>query len=163
MRVAPEKLEHFLSFITSPHIIQELPFGEKTLKLSTAEIKVPNVIRTIIPERIVQQYKAFCSEVDFSPLSRSTLHRILKVCSASQRKSLQGLDNFSASGAQAFDDLEQLIENLGDRGMGMSWAKLQRDKLRSSKRYLKGDYKVSGCGASSISIICANNISSLKC
>ena len=41
---APGKIDHFLSFITSTHIIQDLPFGEKTLKLSTnTEIKVPDV------------------------------------------------------------------------------------------------------------------------
>ena len=42
MCIAPEKLDHFLEFITSTHIIQDLPFGKKTLKLSSnAELKVP--------------------------------------------------------------------------------------------------------------------------
>ena len=55
--VAPKKLEHFLSFITSAYVVQDLPFGEKLVKLSSnAEIKVPNVIRTMIPEQIVSQY-----------------------------------------------------------------------------------------------------------
>ena len=30
MYVEPEKLDHFLSFITSTHIVQDLPFGEKS-------------------------------------------------------------------------------------------------------------------------------------
>ena len=56
MYVSPKQLDHFLDFITSAHIVQDLPFGEKTLKLSTKEdIVVPNVIRTLFPERIVQQ------------------------------------------------------------------------------------------------------------
>ena len=38
MRIAPVKLEHFVSFITSPHVIQDVPFGEKLLKLSTGAI-----------------------------------------------------------------------------------------------------------------------------
>jgi hypothetical protein len=49
MYVPPEKLDHFLSFITSTHVIQDLPVGEKSLKLSShTEIKVPNVIRFVI-------------------------------------------------------------------------------------------------------------------
>ncbi len=34
MYVKPEKLEHFLTFITSTHIVQDSPFREKVLKLS---------------------------------------------------------------------------------------------------------------------------------
>lgn len=54
MYIAPQKLDHFLSFTTSTHIIQDLPFGEKTLKLSSnVELKIPNVVRSLIPEQIV--------------------------------------------------------------------------------------------------------------
>ena len=50
-----DQLDHFLEFITSPHLVQDLPFGGKTLVLSTGESAVvPNVIRTMIPQRIVQ-------------------------------------------------------------------------------------------------------------
>ena len=48
MKVSPEKLYHFLTSITSQYVMQDLPFGEKTLKLSSnPEIKVPNVLRTM--------------------------------------------------------------------------------------------------------------------
>ena len=143
--VAPEKLEHFLSFITSAYVVQDLPFGEKLVKLSSnAEIKVPNVIRTMIPEQIVSQYQSHCKESGFSPMSRSTLCRVLKVCSASVRKSLQGLEYFSADGAKAYDDLEEIVQKLGDEhGASLTWAKHQSVKLKQSKRYLKTDYKVS--------------------
>ena len=145
MFIAPEKLDHFLTFITGTHVIQDLPFGEKTLKLSSnAEVRVPNVIRTSIPEHIVQQYQSYCHEANFDPMSRSTLCRVLNVCSASVRKSLHGLDYFSADGAKAFDDIEAIIEKLGETyGKGLSWEKEQINKLKLAKRYLKGDYKVS--------------------
>ncbi len=144
MYVPPEKLDHFLSFITSTHVVQDLPFGEKSLKLSSnTEIKVPNVIRTMIPEQVVRQYESYCNETGFAPMSRSTLCRVLSVCSASVRKSLQGLDYFSAEGAKAFEDLEAIVEKLGDEyGKGLTWAKQQNEKLKQSKRYLKSDYKV---------------------
>ena len=124
MVVPQEKLAHFLDFITSPHIIQDLPFGEKVVSLSTKEvIKIPNVVRNMIPERIVQQYKAYSKEENFTPLSRSTLLRILQVCPASTRKSLQGIDYISSAGVQVFDNLESVTERLGEMDMGMSWAK----------------------------------------
>ena len=62
IKVSPEKLDHFLAFITSAKIIQDLPFGDKTLKLSSgSEIKIPNVIRTSIPEQIIKQYQSYCA------------------------------------------------------------------------------------------------------
>ena len=74
MRVPQEKLDHFICFITSRHIVQDLPFGEKKLTLSTNDvITVPNIIRSIVPERIVKQYQQYCLETNFSRLSRSTL------------------------------------------------------------------------------------------
>ena len=48
----------------------------------------------MIPKRIVTQYTQHCSEKNYKPFSRSTLLRILSECSASVRKSLQGLDYF---------------------------------------------------------------------
>ena len=42
MKIDFAKVDHFLDFITSPHIVQDMPFGEKMLKLSTWEvIKTP--------------------------------------------------------------------------------------------------------------------------
>ena len=130
MYVSPDKLDHFLSFITSTQVIQDLPFGEKSLMLSTnVKITVPNVVRTLIPEQLVKQYKSYCEETNFTPMSRSTLCRILKVCSASVRKSLQGLDYISAEGAAAFDELEKI----GDLyGMGHSWTKDYSTKLKQA-------------------------------
>ena len=32
--VAPEKLDHFLTFITGSAVVQDMPFGERTEKLS---------------------------------------------------------------------------------------------------------------------------------
>ena len=53
------QLDHFLDFITSPRVIQDLPFREKSIKLSSKEvITVPNVIRVMVPESIVKKYLA---------------------------------------------------------------------------------------------------------
>ena len=136
--IAPEKLNHFLAFVTSIHIIQDLPFGEKTLKLSSnAEIKISNVVRSLIPEQFLLKYLGYCKDVGFTPMSRSTLCKVLSVCSTSMRKSLQGLDYISAAGAKAFDILENLADKLGDDyGKSFTWIKVQTEKLQLAKCYL---------------------------
>ena len=144
-RVVPQdKISHFLDFITSPHIIQDLPFGGKKITLSNKEVlEVPNVVRNMIPERIVKQYNTYCAEVNAAPLSRSTLIRILQVCSASTRKSLQGLDYISSAGAEAFENLESVVDRLKESmELDVTWVRQQKESLKSGKRYLKSDYKV---------------------
>ena len=145
MRVDRRQLDHFINFITSGHLIQDLPFGEKRLKLTSGkEIKVPNIIRTMIPQRIAEQYTAFCQETEFVPFSKRTMLRVLSECSASVRKSLQGLDNYAAEGAHAFDDLAGIVENISTN-VELDAKKTEiLDALKAGKLYLKGEYKVSG-------------------
>ena len=142
-RIERAQLDHFLEFITSPHLIQDLPFGEKVLTLSTGgTITVPNVIRTMIPQRIVQQYTSFCHETNFKPFSERTMLRVLSACTASVRKSLQGLDYFAADGSKAFEDLAEIVSAVSVMGPGQEWEKSVQDSLKAGKMYLKGDFKV---------------------
>ena len=140
--VAPEKLDYFLPFIRA--VMQDMPFGERTLRFSSkTKLKVPNVIRTSIPEHTVRQYQSYCKETCFTPMSRSSLLRILDVSSASLRQSLQGLDYVSSEGAKAFDDIAEVVDKLGDNYLGgMSWSKELIRELKLMKRYLKGDFKL---------------------
>ncbi len=106
IKVDLNKLDHFLTFITSGHIMQDLPFGERVLKLSTGEmLVVPNVVRLMIPERIITQYEQYCVETNFAPMSRSTLRKILTECKASIRKSLQGLDYYAVKSKFEFNSM----------------------------------------------------------
>lgn len=144
IKVDLKQLTHFLSFITSPHLVQDLPYGQKHLTLSSGQVlEVPNVIRTMIPSRIVKQYVCYCNETTFRPFSESTMHRILSECSATVRKSLQGLDYFSADGTSAFDNLLVVIPKLVDYGVERDWGERAIETLKAAKLYLKGDYKVS--------------------
>jgi len=132
MKVDQGKLEDFILLITSPPVVQDVPFRERMLKLSTGEvIQTLNVIRLMIPERIIQQYQQYCSKRDFKPMSKRTLQRVLNDCSASVRKSLQGLDNFSAQGAEAFDELDKLVDKLVDCGKTQVWAREIKQHLHS--------------------------------
>ncbi|KAK3728096.1 hypothetical protein QZH41_003920 [Actinostola sp. cb2023] len=55
--------------------------------------------------------------------------------------SLQGLDYITESGSKGFDDLEDVVDRLGDLRQDMSWAKQTKHQLKLAKRYLKGDFK----------------------
>ena len=89
MRVEGGQLDHFLTFITSPHVVQDLPFGQRYLYLSSGKVlETPNIIRTMIPHRIVRQYQQYCEETNFKPFSSNTMLRILSACSATVRAGL---------------------------------------------------------------------------
>ena len=91
---------------------------------------------------MIDQYLEYCKEQCHEPLSRSTLFKILEVREASQRKSLQGLDNTAADGAAAFQTLETIVETLEKGGMEKQWCLGVSQKLRDAKRYLKTDFRV---------------------
>ena len=55
--------------------MQDLPFGERTLTLLSREtITVLNVIRTIVPKRIVKQYTLLIEVTHDSHLSHAVPH-----------------------------------------------------------------------------------------
>ena len=96
-----DKVDHFLRFITSDMISQDTAYGTSKMKLeSGVELAIPKPIRKLIPARIIAQYWTICGESGFKPASTRTLFRILEVCPASTRKSLQGLDNYTADGSR---------------------------------------------------------------
>ena len=144
-KVDPARLEHFIDFITSQHIIQDLPFGRRKLKLSNGEaLEIPNVVRLLIPSRLVSQYYQYCQETEFScPLGKSTLFKILsESCSASIRRCMQGLDNYLADGARSFDELIDVVDKLLEVGLDRNTALCLKESLKDGKQYLKGDFKV---------------------
>lgn len=68
--------------------------------------------------------------------------RILSECSASVRKSLQGLDYFAAEGARAFNDLSAVLEQALENGARKERVQGLQEALKAGKLYLKGDFKV---------------------
>ena len=144
MRVNENQLDHFLTFITSSHVVQDLPFGQRYLHLENSQVlETPNVIRAMIPQRIVEQYTQFCKECDMKPLSPATISRLLSVCTATVRKSLQGLDYIAADGAKGFDDLAALAAKLKDKRVcDGEWLSYCQEALKAGKQYIKAEYKV---------------------
>ena len=86
---------------------------------------------------MIEQYLEYCKQQCNEPLSRSSLFKILEIREASQRKSLQGLDNTAADGAAGFQTIETLVETLEKGGMEKQWCLRICQNLRDAKRYLK--------------------------
>ena len=119
VRYDEKQVQHFVDFFLSPHITNDMPFGEKKLKLSSGEtLIVANTIRNAISTRIITQYRMYCDETQFKLLSDTILHDILKHCTASTCKSLSGLDTYSANGSSSFTasiNLCDVLNNYGKR------------------------------------------------
>ncbi|CAC5405952.1 unnamed protein product [Mytilus coruscus] len=120
-------------------VVKDLPFGVKTMKLTSGEIvNVPNLIRSLAPSSLVNQYIQFCDSENIGHLGRSTMHKILNDCAASVRRCVEGLDYYVAEGGKAFQDLETIIEKLC---ASSEKKKELKSKLLNGKRYLKSDFK----------------------
>ena len=65
----------------------------------------------------------------------------MKVRGASQRKSLQGLDNTAASGADSFDILTKVVGDLEECGVRHEWCEETQNDLKAGKRYSKTSYR----------------------
>ena len=62
------------------HYIQDVPYSTKKLQMSTGEVlQIPNVVRTVPSSRMVALYQNYCCEMEFAPLTRSSLFAVLKV------------------------------------------------------------------------------------
>ena len=106
-------------------------------------MEIPDVVRTVCNSKIVEMYITYCEEVDFEPLGRTSLFKILKECAASKRTNLRGLDNITTSGIEGFDMLEELVTSLRDAGhLSYDLADGIKASLTNSKLYLKTDYKL---------------------
>ena len=82
----------------------------------------------------------YCLENKSVPFSERTMVRILSECSASVRKSLQGMDYFAAEGTRVFDVISNLISDVD----GTLRETVLQEVLEAAKLYLKGDLSNQG-------------------
>ena len=135
-------MKEFVYFISRSTFLQDVAFGTKTLKLSSGEsLPIPALVRAMTTTKIVHLYQEECKRENKAPLKERTCFRIMEVCRASKQKSLQGLDNTSTAGAEAFQTLESLVDTLVKNGAGVTWGRDIGRALTAGRQYLKGDYK----------------------
>ncbi|XP_062605183.1 uncharacterized protein LOC134266972 [Saccostrea cucullata] len=140
------KLDHALDFIFNPSFHQVSSIGTKELRLEDGSIMtIPEVIRTVWHSTLIKIYQAYCEETQYIPLSRSTLYHILRVCPASKRTNLKGLDNAAADGGNAYDvllstvaDVEKYVPN----GILLLELKECKESIVTSRIYMKTDFKM---------------------
>lgn len=53
------------------------------------------------------------------------------------QKSLQGLNNTTAEGTGAIDNVTDMLKTFGDHGLEATWVKEAEQKIKEAKRYLK--------------------------
>lgn len=149
IRLDMSKVDHFIEFANRPYFYQDVAFGTRKLKLdSGSTLTMPNVIRNVTRSTIISQYSAFCMEENYEPLSNRTLFRILEVREASEKKSLQGIDNIAADGSLGFERLKNIVLELESLGVEKQWVENILKRLHDDRLYLKTDYAVH-CGDAS--------------
>ena len=142
MRLSKPKLMHFIEFISSPTYHQAVGYGSKTLQLSSGlEMKIPKVVRNIISSRLINTYLAYCQDQSYETFSRSTLYNILNACNASQKKNLHGLDNITADGMKAIDNIAGVISKLRMFGLEEEKAERLNEVMISANQHLKFEIK----------------------
>ena len=143
IRLPMAKVDHFIDFVNRPYFYQDVAHGTRVIKLETGEkLAMPNVVCTVTRTTMINQYLQYCDEERFSPLNTRTLYKILEVREASQRRSLQGLDNIATDGAAGFETLEKIVDELKSSGADSKWCEQSKTTLKSCKRYLKTEYIV---------------------
>ena len=80
------RVEHFLDFLFSSNLIQDVAYGVNKIKFGDGdEQKVTNSILTMKYSHGIAYYHQFCSDTSFEPFSESTLWRIRRGINPSQR------------------------------------------------------------------------------
>ena len=130
-----EKSEHFLEFLFSSGLIQDVAYGVSKVKFENGIVQtIPHAVLTASCSHVIYFYLDICKQTDFQPLSESSLWRILRAIKPSKRKSLAGLDDITADGMNAFNHLDEFLRRLKKE-------KSYRDRLEKGKRYLKLSYQ----------------------
>ncbi|GMT04683.1 hypothetical protein PENTCL1PPCAC_26857, partial [Pristionchus entomophagus] len=135
-RYRPERLNYFVSFITSPIVSTGLPYGERKVKTSDGStLSIPNTIRLLQHAEIIRMYTKHMEQIGETSkmISKSVAYWILKMCSATKRHPLTCVDYYMADGADAFEDIDDILNTLQgmallDADMAKLW-KIRPEKI----------------------------------
>ena len=134
-RLDLNKCEHFLDFIFNSGLLQDVAYGVTNIKYdSDDEQKIAHCILTTKYSHAIAFYHDSCKDSQYTPLSDSSLWKILHAIKPSQRKSLAGLDDTTAAGMNGFATLQKIAKQYNEKSIDAS--------LEQSKRYMKTCYQV---------------------
>ena len=134
-RLDLQKCEHFLDFIFTSGILQDVAYCVTKVKYDSGdEQKIAHAILTAKFSHAIMFYRLSCQQVSYEPLSDSSLWNILHDIKTSQKKSLAGLDDVTAAGMNGFNVLEKFVKKMK--------MKETEESLERGKRYLKTTYQI---------------------
>lgn len=109
-RLSFHKARHFIDFLMTTGMLQEVAFGTTKLKFESGnKITISGTILNGIKENAVKQYIVHCAEINYERLGRSTLLNILDKMNPHIRKKLAGVDSFVVEGIEAFEVTNMLF------------------------------------------------------
>ena len=107
-RMDMRKVEHFIDFIFSNGLLQDVAYNVTKLKYDSGDKEtIPHMILKSKYSHIIAFYQQCCFESSHTPLSESTLWKILHAKKPLHRTSLAGLDDITAMSMNGFDTLKQ--------------------------------------------------------
>ena len=107
------KVEHFYDFMFDSGFIQDVAYGTAVMELDSGKmIEIPKSVHQLQRRHIIHVYENFCKEQLYDPLSASSLWKIMDNCNTSERKAMQGLDDYTADGLTGFDRLHSVVNGL---------------------------------------------------
>ena len=90
-RMDMRKVEHFIDFIFSNGLLQDVAYSVSKWKYDSRDVQtIPHMILKSKYSHTIAFYQQSCFELSYTPLSESTLWRILHAIKPSHRTSLAG-------------------------------------------------------------------------
>lgn len=81
-RLSLEKSKHFINFLFTTELLQEVAYGTTSLKLDGGEkLTISNTILNGLHEHAIREYKIYCEELNYEPLGRTKTVRCRLFCS----------------------------------------------------------------------------------
>lgn len=103
-RLSVQKARHFIDFLFSTRLLQEVAFGTTKLKFESGDkITISNTILNGLHEHATKEYLIYCKEKNYNSLGLSTLLKVLHKRKPHIRRKLAGIDSFVVEGIEAFE------------------------------------------------------------
>ena len=83
------KVDHFVDSLNRPYFYQDVGLWNEKVKIrqwrNRLTLSIPNIVRTVARSNMIMQYHHHSKSIEYEPLSKRTLYRILEWREANQR------------------------------------------------------------------------------
>ncbi|PAV78917.1 hypothetical protein WR25_01905 [Diploscapter pachys] len=146
IRFNPRAITTFIHFITDSSQMVQLPFGTRRIKFEDGTVEeIGDVMRKNSASYTIQLFEKYLRDTDqvHLTMSRPFLFKLLKVCSASPRRSYTCVDSYVAEAYESFNELDEILSNWSRFDLfDETWTKNMRKALTDSRLYISNDYRL---------------------